>query len=133
MKIEILISLLGALTAVIVSVIGAFLANRNSIILQIRKRKEEGYTTFLEALHENAANRKSGLRDYVLARDKLFIIASEEVIFKLLDYEEKGIMGKTPMDHDKYLTELIKAIRKDLKLKDKRFPLIGLKKDGAIS
>ena len=38
---ELYISIIGAVVAVIVSILGAILANRNTIILQIRKLKEE--------------------------------------------------------------------------------------------
>ena len=65
----------------------------------------------------------------MLARDKLFIIASEDVVEKILEYEKMGVGTNIPIDrHDVYLTELIKFIRKDLKIKDKHFPQISFKK-----
>lgn len=122
------ISILGASSAVVVSIIGAWLANRNSIILQTRKLKEEHYVAYIESLHNLAEeNSKESTRKYVFARDKLFLIASENVIRKLLKYEEEAV-GKQNDKHDDYLTELVKAIRKDLKLRDKHFPKIYLKK-----
>jgi hypothetical protein len=129
MKIEILISILGSITAIIVSFIGAFLANRNSIILQTKKLKEEHYVSYMEALHNIASDNynNEALKNYVFARDKLFLIASEEVVKKMLEYEVKGV-GVQNEFHDEYLTELIKAIRKDLKLKNNNFPKIYLKK-----
>ncbi len=128
MKIGIIISILGAASAIIVSIIGAWLANKNSITLQTRKLKENHYVRFMEALHELAAtNSKEAIKNYVFARDKLFLIANENVIKKIIDYEEKGV-AKPPKIHDKYLTELIKEIRKDLKIKDKHFPQVYLKK-----
>ncbi len=124
----ILISILGAFSAIFVSVIGAWLANRNSMILQTRKLKENHYVAYIEALHNLAAeNSKKATTNYVFARDKLFLIASENVIRKMLKYEEEAV-GKPNNLHDKYLTELIKSIRSDLKLKDKNFPGIYLKK-----
>lgn len=128
MSTEIWISILGALTAIIVSTIGAYLANRNSVILQIRKLKEEHYTSFIELLHIHAANdTEESLRNFVLARDKMLLIASEKVIKKMIEYENKGV-GKPFETHNIYLTELIKSIRMDLKLKDKDFPIINFKK-----
>ena len=122
------ISILGAISAILVSIIGAWLANRNSIVLQTRKLKEEHYVAYIEALHNLAAdNSKEPLKNYVFARDKLFLIASEEVIRKMIIYEEEAV-GKPNTLHDNYLTELIKAIRSDLKLKNKDFPKIHLKK-----
>ena len=101
---ELYISIIGAIVAIIVSVLGAILANKNTIILQTRKLKEEHYI-----------------------RDKLLLIANEKVIIKLLEFEDKGV-GKTTDLHNKYLTELLKAIRKDLKLGYKSLPILCLKK-----
>lgn len=129
MTTEIIISFIGATTAVTVSIFGALLANRNSIILQTRKLKEQHYVAYIEALHNlvSEVKNKELIKSYVLARDKLFLIASEEVIKRMLLYEEEAV-GKDNDLHDKYLTELIKEIRKDLKIKDRNFPTIYLKK-----
>jgi len=129
MTTTLLISIIGALAAILVSVIGALLANRNTIILQTRKLKEEHYIAYIEALHNLAAENKNNdfVRNYVFARDKLLLIASETVINKMILYEEKAV-GKENNLHDQYLTELIKSIRKDLKIIDKSFPNIYLKK-----
>jgi len=122
------ISILGAITAILVSVIGAWLANKNSIVMQTRKLKEEHYVNYIEAIHNLAAeNSKIATKNYVLARDKLFLIASEGVIRKMIEFEEKTV-GKQSNLFDEYLTELIKAIRIDLKLTNKNFPKIYLKK-----
>ena len=67
------------------------------------------------------------MKNYVFARDKLLLIAKENVIIKLLAYENEGV-GKHSDLHDKYLTELLKAIRKDLKLTNKALPILYLKK-----
>ena len=72
-------------------------------------------------------NDKDALKNYVYMRDKLLLIANEKVIIKLLDFEDKGV-GKTTDLHNKYLTELLKAIRKDLKLGYKSLPILCLKK-----
>ena len=125
-----IISIIGAIVAIIVSVLGAILANKNTIILQTRKLKEEHYIAYIEALHNYAAsdiNDKDALKNYVYMRDKLLLIANEKVIIKLLEFEDKGV-GKTTDLHNKYLTELLKAIRKDLKLGYKSLPILCLKK-----
>lgn len=129
MTTTLLISILGAFSAISVSIIGALLANRSSIILQTRKLKEDHYVAYIEALHNLASDNSNGdyTKKYVFARDKLFLIASEDVIKKMLLYEEEAV-GKANDLHDKYLTELIKSIRKDLKIADKEFPKVYLKK-----
>ena len=128
MTTAIIISILGAASAITVSFLGAWFANKNSMILQTRKLKEEHYITYIEALHELAAtNSKEAVGKYVFARDKLFLIANERVIKKMLKYEEEAV-GKQNDLHDHFLTELIKEIRKDLNLNDRDFPKIYLKK-----
>jgi hypothetical protein len=122
------ISLIGAVSAIFVSIVGAWLANRNSIVLQTRKLKEDHYIGYIEALHNNMSydETNSNVKDYVFARDKLLLIASEEVIRKMIRYENEGI-GKGIDLHDQYLTDLIKAIRFDLKIKDSNFPIVYMK------
>jgi len=127
----ILISIIGAVTAIAVSLVGAWLANRNSIVLQTRKLKEDHYVSYVEALHNLAAENENMkfMEKFVMARDKLLLIASEDVIKKMLAYEEEAVGKNIPKEvHDKYLTEMIKAIRKDLKIIDKDFPNIYFKK-----
>jgi len=129
MSTAILISILGAISAIVVSVIGAWLANRNNVVLQIRKLKEEHYVAYIEALHNLASDNasKEYIHKYVFVRDKLFLIANEDVIRQMLLYETKAV-GVESATHDKYLTDLIKSIRKDLKIVDRDFPAIFLKK-----
>jgi hypothetical protein len=123
------ISIIGAFSAIIVSTIGAWLTNRNSIILQVRKLKEEHYVAYIEALHNLSSdnNNKHYDKEYVFARDNLFLIASENVIKKMIAYENNGITG-TLEAHDKHLTSLVISIRKNLKLKDRNFPTIYFRK-----
>lgn len=129
MTVTLTISIIGALSAIIVSLIGARLANKNTIVLQIRKLKEEHYIAYIEALHNVAADNdhKEYIKNYAFARDKLLLIAGENVIKKMLFYENEN-MGKLNNLHDKQLTDLIKSIRRDLKLHDKEFPLVSMKK-----
>jgi len=129
MTTELIISILGAITAIIVSIVGAWLSNKNNVTLQLRKLKEEHYISYIEALHNIAADNhdKEAIERYVFSRDKLFIMASENVIRKMIKYEEEAV-GKQNNLHDVFLTELIKAIRKDLHINDKDFPIVYLKK-----
>ncbi len=129
MDTSILISIVGAISAIVVSLVGAWLTNRNSIILQNRKLKEEYYSEYLEALHNLLSENKNitFLKAYTLARTNLFLIGNETVIKQLLIYEEKTV-GKETKLHNKYLTQLIISIRKDLNIKDKEFPEVYFQK-----
>lgn len=126
---EIMISVLGAISAVIVAVIGAILSNKNSNMLQLRKLKEEHYISYIESLHNLAANNniRDAISKYTYHRDKLLIVGSEEVVKSILQYENEAV-GKESDFHDEFLTNIVKAIRQDLKIKDKNFPQIYLKK-----
>ena len=129
MSTSLLISIIGAISALTVSLVSALYVSRNNIVLQTRKLKEDHYVSYIEALHGLMAANKSNeaTKKYVFARDKLFIVANEEVVNKILLYEKEAV-GKSNDLHNKYLTEIIKSIRKDLKIKDKNFPIIGFRK-----
>lgn len=123
-----LISILGAVSAIIVSLAGAWLANRNSISLQTRKLKEEHYIIYIEALHYLIAdNNDENIGKYIFARDKLFLIANEDVIKKMIIFEESTSKKTDLKLHDALLTDLVRSIRKDLQLKDRDFPQIYFK------
>jgi hypothetical protein len=129
MTTTLLISIIGALTAIIVSLAGAWFANHNSIGMQIRRLKEEHYIAYIEAHHNLAAenDNNESKRKYVFARDKLLLIAHESVIKKMLLFENEAV-GKISEQHDIYLTDLIKSIRTDLKMNDNSFPQVYFKK-----
>lgn len=124
---ELVIAVIGAVISISVAVLGAILSLRSSIVLKNRTLKEDYYTQYIAAIHDLASNNKSllALSNYAKARDKLLIIANEQVVNALLIFEEKAV-GKICDRHDEYLTTLIKEIRRDLRLKDKNFPTIRL-------
>lgn len=126
---EIIISILGAVSAILVAVLGAVLSNKNNNKLQIRKLKEDHYISYVEALHNLAAKNgdQENISKYTFHRDKLLVVASEEVVRSILKYENEAV-GKTMEIHDEYLTYVIKTIRKDLKIKDRHYPKICFKK-----
>ncbi len=120
------ISVIGAVSAVIVAVVGAVLSNKNSNMLELKRLKEEHYTAYIEALHMLAS--KNGDRiatgKYTLYRDKLLVVGSEDVVKSILIYEKEAF-GKENERSNEYLTNVITAIRKDLKIKDKDYPTVG--------
>ena len=130
MEISILISIIGIISVITVAIIGAVLSYKHSSALQISRLKEEHYISYIEALHNLAANNKNyeAARRYTFCRDKLLIIGSESVVKSILSYEEKAVGKESPL-HDKYLTDIIINIRKDLRIKDKDYPDVFLKKN----
>ena len=129
---EIIISLIGSFAAILVAIAGALLTYRNNMALRKKALKEDHYIEYIKSVHNHAAiNTQNSLQQYVLSRDKLFIIASEQVIKNILLYES-AIDTKNNKEHDYYLTELIKSIRKDLSLGNKNLPLLSFKKSMPI-
>ena len=90
-SIPLLISVIGAVSAIAVSIVGAWFANRNNIVLQTRKLKEDHYISYIEALHNLTSDNvsKEATNKYAFAIDKLFLIANQDVVKKILFYEEK--------------------------------------------
>ena len=73
---DIFISIFGAVTAIIVAVIGAVLSNNNNNIIQLRKLKEQHYVAYIESLHNYASENDNPnfKNSYTFNRDKLFIM-----------------------------------------------------------
>ena len=122
---ELFISLLGAFVAIGVAILGAIFTNRNNIRLQKRKLKEEHYIAYVSALHNLATtNKNEDFKNvYTHSRDELMLFANVDVINKLLEYERAFQNGSF---QEEAYTNLIKAIRKDLNLKNKDLPQLGL-------
>lgn len=66
---------------------------------------------------EPLKKRRCYLTKYTCHRDKLFIIGSEDVLKGILHYENEAAREESEL-YDKYLTDTIKSIRKDLKIKN---------------
>ncbi len=122
---ELYLSLIGAVVAIGVAIVGAIFTNRNNIRLQKRKLKEEHYIAYVSALHNLAtSNKNEDLKNvYTHSRDELMLIANVDVINKLLEYERAF---QNERSQEEAFTNLIKAIRNDLDLKNKDLPLLGL-------
>ncbi len=126
---EITISIIGALVAISVSIVGAVLSYRNSISLHTRKLKESHYIHYIQQLHNLCAYNSDVevVRKYVEARDVLFAVASAKVVRSIIEFEEFAA-GKHSDFHDEYITKTIKAIREDLNVSNKGLPLLYFKK-----
>jgi len=120
---EVYISIIGAIVAIGVAILGAILTNSNNIELQKRKLKEEHYMAYISALHNLATNPSSkDFHDrYTYSRDELMLIANEDVIKKILKYEDDFQHGG-PQEIS--YTNMIKAFRLDLALKNKDLPTL---------
>ena len=125
---ELYISIIGALVAIGVAILGAIFTNKNNINLQLRKLKEDNYTSFIDSLQSlSLGNYKQEiLNSYAISRNKLLLIADVEVITCLLEFEA-NVIGKDPKIFDEYFTLLCKSMRKDLNVKNKHLPTLSIK------
>ena len=124
-----IIAIIGAATSIVIAVLGSIYVNVNNIKMQNRKLKEEHYINYIQGLHMLAAHNedKAAVETYTLHRDKIFVIANENVVRAILKYEE-NVVGQANSQHDELLTQIYIEIRNDLKVKDKDFPIVCLKK-----
>jgi ABC-type bacteriocin/lantibiotic exporter with double-glycine peptidase domain len=126
---SLIIAVIGALSSIIISILGAVLSYRYNKLLQLKELKKSYYIDYIVSLHNfmTENNNREFIKKYTYNRDKLLIVGSEEVVRNILQYENE-CAGKKSILHDKYLTDIMKSIRKDLDIKDKSYPKIDFKK-----
>ena len=125
MELSILISLIGASSAILVAAIGALLNKRNAVTLRTRQLKESHYINYINAISHLSMdnNSRTYLREYASNRNNILVVASPKVVNAILEYENKAI-GKLDPDQNALLTNVITAIRKDLELSNTSYPII---------
>lgn len=113
-------------TAFITSIITSWISHRYHIKKQNRGLRESHYIDFLHGLNVLVNTGDSSL--YSVNRNKLLIIASPEVVKSILELEKYIIKCShdeyTIENQNMYMTKVVKAIREDLKVSVKDFPII---------
>ncbi len=131
METEIIVAILSALVAILSVVITNYLTKRNQLKFEERKLKEEYYTNYVKAISKNVLMQDS-FAELDDAQNRLILVASPEVVTILMQFHDKIKPSAPPLsgeEHDKILTELIKAMRCDLyatKKINKGYPTIHL-------
>jgi hypothetical protein len=133
---ELWIALIGTATAVVTITLTNFFAKKNELNLKERKLKEEYYISFIKAISESVVSHftDKSMDNLSDIQNKLLLVASSEVINRLMIFNDYiKVYGPRPEfsedKHDELLTELIKAMRKDLFLNQKinnDYPIIHL-------
>ena len=131
MNTEIIIAILSALVTIMTVVITNYFSKKNQLKFEERKMKEEYYTNYIKALSDNALMRDNDdeLED---AQNKLILVGSSEVVDNLMKFFDKIRQSAAPIsaeEHDRLLTKLVKAMRKDLygnKKVNDSYPIIHL-------
>lgn len=116
MNTEIIIAILSAFVTILTIVITNYYAKKNQLKFEERKVKEKYYTNYIKALSNNVLMRDNDgeLDD---AQNKLILIGSSEVVDNLMKFFDKIKQSAPPLlgeEHDILLTNLVKAMRKDL-------------------
>ena len=131
MNTEMIVAIISALVAILSIVVTNYLTKRNQLKFEERKLKEQYYTNYVKAISENVLMKDdhAGLDD---AQNRLVLVASPEVVSILMQFHDKIKPSAPPIsgeEHDRILTELIKAMRIDLygrKGVNKGYPTIHL-------
>ncbi len=113
---EIMVAIVGALVAVLTAVITNYLTKRSQLKFEERKLKEEYYTNYVKAISNNVLMKdEDGELDD--AQNRLILVGSAEVVRILMQFHDAIKESAQPIsgeEHDKILTNLIKAMRADL-------------------
>ena|SRR5712692_6630100 len=122
MNATIIISVISALTAIIVAAITYYTTKYREREAEWRKEKFSQYKQYFAALAETVgANVSEDARQrYAIAFNTVGLFASQDVLECLHFYQELTRLPfeEVPMEeHDKRLTQLVLAVRRDLGLK----------------
>ena len=111
-----MVAIVGALVAILTAVITNYLTKRNQLKFEERKLKEEYYTNYVKAISNNVLMKgEDGELDD--AQNRLILVGSSEVVRSLMQFHDAAKKSAQPIsgeEHDKILTNLIKAMRADL-------------------
>ena len=116
MNTEIIIAIVGAVVTIITAILTNYFTKKNQLRFEERKLKEEYYTNYIKAISANVLLKdENGELDD--AQNRLLLVASPEVVRALMKLHDKIRPSASPItieEHDRLLTELIKAMRADL-------------------
>ena len=113
---EIIVAIVGALVAMLTAVITNYLTKKNQLKFEERKLKEEYYTNYVKAISNNVLmkDEHAELDD---AQYRLILVGSADVVRILMQFHNKIQLSAPPIsgeEHDRILTDLVKAMRADL-------------------
>lgn len=122
METGIIVVAISSLTAILIAAVTYFTTKLREREAEWRKQKLEHYTQYFVALAEIVGDKTSyeSTARYAIAYNTVGLFASQEVIECLHHYQD---FIQIPADqiqlgeHDKRLTRLVLAIRRDLRLK----------------
>ena len=116
----IIVAIISAMTAVVVSVVTNYLAKKRESENDWRKQRLEHYKEFMTAMNGVLEGRSTteGRQRFAYAANNIYLIGSPRVLQTLRGYlDESGKRSEKQTAHDELLTELVFAIRDDLGVK----------------
>lgn len=122
MDTSIIIAAISALAAIVVAATTYYTTKEREREAEWRKEKLTHYKDYFAALAETVGDRVTdeARKRYAIAFNTVGLFASQDVIECLHAYQEITRLpaGQVPLEeHDKWLTRLVLAIRRDLRLK----------------
>lgn len=131
MNTELVIALVGAFVTIVTALLTNYFTKKNQLRFEERKLKEEYYTNYIKAVSANVLLKgEDGELDD--AQNRLLLVGSTDVVKALMAFWDKIKPSAPPLsgnEHDRLLTELIKAMRADLygrNAVNRGFPLVHL-------
>ncbi|MBQ8831060.1 MAG: hypothetical protein IJ017_05640 [Oscillospiraceae bacterium] len=116
MSTEIVVAIVGAFVTILTAIITNYLSKRNQLKFEERKLKEEYYTNYVKAMSNNVLMKDNHV-ELDDAQNHLILVGSADVVRILMQFHDKIKPSAPPLsgaEHDRILTELIKAMRADL-------------------
>ena len=112
------IPIIAATTSIIVATLGYIFAKHKEREADWRKKKLEMYHELFNGISAttDTPNNPESQRAFTKACNTIGLIASEEVIITLQNFRQEAKAEVDIERHDKALTDLLRAIRKDLQL-----------------
>ena len=116
MNTELVIAIIGAFVTILVALATNYFTKMSQLKFEERKLKEEYYTNYVKAISSNVLMKDSPaeLDD---AQNRLILVGSADVVRILMQFHDKIKPSAPPLsgeEHDRILTDLIKAMRTDL-------------------
>ena len=131
MHTEVILATVGAFVTMLTAIVTNYLTKKNQLKFEERKLKEEYYTNYVKAISHNVL-MKTDHEELDDAQNRLILIGSSDVVRILMQFHDKIKPSAPPLsfdEHNRILTDLIKAMRADLygtkKIND-GYPIIHL-------
>lgn len=114
---EVLIALLGVVSAVITVSMTNYYSKKNQLKFEERKLKEVHYIKFMNVVSEmlTANFTEKSRKDFAHIQNNLFLISSPKVVVRLKTFNDYLSSNDSSKEkHNELLTDLIKEMRIDL-------------------